>query len=492
MPHTSIILIVDDEAGVRTTLERLLRPLGYRLALADGGVEALQLAVELLPDLILLDAAMPGMDGFEVCRRLRAVPDLAEVPVIMVTGLDDRESRIRAIEAGVDDFLTKPFDGVELRTRVRSTTRINRYRLLLDERAKFAWAVEQSDNGYLMLSRCGEIQYANPAARRFLSLPASEQAPLGETFAALTERLYRREPQDAWARWLEQPATVGPASLYLVQPELPHRRAFWLQVEVAELTAESESGWMVRLRDVTAQRALEHEIHSFQAAVNHKLRTPLVGMLGSLKLLASRAQTLTSGDVTALAGTALETAERLHDEIKDILEYLETPILAQAGGTFPLARLPSLLAAISAEIEVETQVVVGPGLADAALVCSERAVEIVFRELLENAKKFHPRHAPAVEIRALRSGAAGAGITVRDDGVTLSQEQLARVWRPYYQGESFFTGQIPGMGLGLAQVAQLLWSVGGTCRIANRDDGSGIVVELSIPTTQGAEPAAGD
>ncbi len=484
MPHTSTILIVDDEPAVRTTLERLLRPLGYQVALAADGIEALQLAADLLPDLILLDALMPRMDGFETCRRLRAVPDLAEVPVIMVTALDDRELRILAIEAGVDDFLTKPFDGVELRARVRSTTRINRYRRLLVERAKFAWAVEQSDNGYLMLNLRGEIQYANSAARRFFSLPASEQASIGETFAALTERLYRREPQDAWARWLEQPAAVGPASLYLVQPELLDRRAFWLQVEVAELPTGPDSGWMIRVRDVTAQRALEHEIHSFQGAVNHKLRTPLVGMLGSLKLLASRAQTMTGDDVAALAGTALETAERLHNEIKDILEYLETPVLAQAGGAFPLTQLPSLLAAISAEIEVETRVVVGAGLADAGLVCSERAVEMVFRELLENAKKFHPRRAPMVEIQVLRSGATGVSIAVRDDGVMLSQEQLARVWRPYYQGESFFTGQIPGMGLGLALVAQVLWSVGGTCRIANRDDRSGVVVELTIPTVQ--------
>ena len=89
------------------------------------------MAAEHTPDLILLDVMMPGMDGFEVCRSLRADPLLAEVPVVMVTALDDRDSRLQGIEAGADDFVSKPFDRVELRARVRTIARLNRYRQLL-------------------------------------------------------------------------------------------------------------------------------------------------------------------------------------------------------------------------------------------------------------------------------------------------------------------------------------------------------------------------
>jgi DNA-binding response OmpR family regulator len=120
MRHSSTILIVDDESAGRDTLEALLMVQGYNLAFAK--------AAELTPDLILLDVMMPGMDGFEVCRRLRTDPLLTEVPVIMVTALDDRDSRLRGIEAGADDFVTKPFDRAELRARVRTITRLNRYR----------------------------------------------------------------------------------------------------------------------------------------------------------------------------------------------------------------------------------------------------------------------------------------------------------------------------------------------------------------------------
>ena len=77
---------------------------GYHLAFARNGPEALAKAAELVPDLILLDVMMPGMDGFAVCRHLRADPLLAKVPVIMVTALDDRDPRLQGIEAGADDF----------------------------------------------------------------------------------------------------------------------------------------------------------------------------------------------------------------------------------------------------------------------------------------------------------------------------------------------------------------------------------------------------
>jgi len=133
---SSLILLVDDEPLGRAALEALLLDEDYTLAFAADGATALAQAQALAPDLILLDVMMPGMDGYEVCRRLRADARLADVPVVMVTALDDREARLRGLEAGADDFVTKPVDRMELRARVRTITRLNRYRHLQDERAK--------------------------------------------------------------------------------------------------------------------------------------------------------------------------------------------------------------------------------------------------------------------------------------------------------------------------------------------------------------------
>ncbi|MFC2031047.1 response regulator [Chloroflexota bacterium] len=130
------VLIVDDDPLVRGALEAVLAPENYELELVSSGPEALGRAAALMPDLVLLDVKMPGMDGFEVCRRLRADPLLAEVPVLMITTLDDHSSRLRGIEAGADDFISKPLDDAELTARVRTILRLDRYRRLLAERTQ--------------------------------------------------------------------------------------------------------------------------------------------------------------------------------------------------------------------------------------------------------------------------------------------------------------------------------------------------------------------
>jgi signal transduction histidine kinase len=130
----STVLIVDDNQSSREALESILSQEGYALQMAENGLQALKQADALHPDLILLDVMMPGMDGFEVCRRLRSTPGLAEVPIIMLTALDDNASRLEGIESGADDFLTKPFERQELRARVRTITRLNRYQTLLKQR----------------------------------------------------------------------------------------------------------------------------------------------------------------------------------------------------------------------------------------------------------------------------------------------------------------------------------------------------------------------
>ena len=128
------VLIVDDDPTARETLVAMLEGENYDLQLAKDGVQALRMLGHIQPDLILLDVMMPGMDGFEVCRQIRSTPQLAEVPIILLTALDDRDSLLKGIESGADDFLTKPADRRELTARVRTITRLNRYRTLMEQR----------------------------------------------------------------------------------------------------------------------------------------------------------------------------------------------------------------------------------------------------------------------------------------------------------------------------------------------------------------------
>jgi len=119
------VLIVDDNPLGRDALMSVLEAGDYGLHVAGNGPEALEKSAALQPDLILLDVMMPGMDGFEVCRRLRADAVLAETPILLVTALDDRGSRLRGFEAGADDFISKPFDRTEMRARVKTLCRLS-------------------------------------------------------------------------------------------------------------------------------------------------------------------------------------------------------------------------------------------------------------------------------------------------------------------------------------------------------------------------------
>lgn len=138
------VLIVDDHPASRMTAVAVLSMEGYEVLEADTGPTALY-AVQLhQPDLILLDVMMPEMDGFEVCRRLKQDEQTRLIPVVFVTALDDRRSRLKGIEAGGDDFLTKPFDQLELSARVKSLVRQKRLNEDLDHAEQVLFSIART------------------------------------------------------------------------------------------------------------------------------------------------------------------------------------------------------------------------------------------------------------------------------------------------------------------------------------------------------------
>jgi CheY-like chemotaxis protein len=485
MRERPLVLIADDEKPARELFGELLGGEAYELAFASTGMEALAKATELKPDVILLDVMMPVLDGFEVCRRLRATPAVSEVPVVLITGLNDRDSRLKGIEAGADDFMSKPFDALELRARVRTITRLNRYRGLQSERLKFKWVVEEADDGYVLINQDDEVLYANPQARLYLGFDANLA---GSRFKATAESQYRCQPQTSWEQWPSQPADAT-LTRYLVRPETSAARAFWLEVKVLEQRAGSDVLRLIRLRDVTDKIASEREVRTFQALISHKLRTPLSVLIGGFELLAHDSGSLSPAEVAETARAGLCEAERLNREVVRILQYLECPTLAEPGEGLALGQMEELVARAQGDLQLQpVSLSIPRELRKIPVVISAQAMEAVLLELLENSKKFHPHHSPAVRISVSRCGPGTIGLQVCDDGTSLSPEQLARVWEPYYQGDKYFTGEVSGMGLGLPRVASLLWEAGCSCRLYNRTDSPGVVVELILPEKPNLAP----
>jgi putative two-component system response regulator len=132
---TGTILVADDQVANRELLTELLTAQGFKIIIAADGAEALDQLRRVPTDLVLLDVMMPRMTGFEVCGKIKANPDTYLIPVIMVTGLSDKESRIEGIRVGADDFLTRPVDRTELLARVTSLLKL-KYRTDELERAE--------------------------------------------------------------------------------------------------------------------------------------------------------------------------------------------------------------------------------------------------------------------------------------------------------------------------------------------------------------------
>ncbi|HJU24579.1 MAG TPA: response regulator, partial [Casimicrobiaceae bacterium] len=121
------VLVVDDELRNTKLVEAILSREGYDVVSAANGREALEAVASLHPDLILLDVMMPDMSGFEVAAELKRRPDATGIPIVMVTSLDDRTSKLRALDSGAEEFLTKPIDRAELLVRTRNLLRLKSY-----------------------------------------------------------------------------------------------------------------------------------------------------------------------------------------------------------------------------------------------------------------------------------------------------------------------------------------------------------------------------
>lgn len=484
METRATILVVDDESAGREALEGVLFSQGYSLLFAENGKEAYQKALEYMPDLILLDVMMPNMDGFEVCQKMRTNALLAEIPVILITALDDRASLIKGIEAGADDFISKPFDRIELRARVRTITRLNRYRRLLMERARFVWATEQSKEGFVILNAKDIIKYANPSARLLLHLPMEEKTPV--EFLAWVQKQYVCEPEEAWVHW-QDPQPVE-SVFYLIRPGAGSSRLVWLQIEVLSLPAGNESNRLLRISEVTEKLALYQEVWSFQKTITHKLRTPLSNLVMAAELLHRQMNGNIPQESQALLQEILLDSKRFCQDVEDILGYLNLPPVAHRDGRFNMAAFEELVLQTCKELSLDkvTMHIDRALPRELSLKLSHQAVEVILWELVENARKFHPTGDPTIEIRASMHGAGFVKVVCKDNGAFLAPDQLRQAWLPYYQAEKEFTGEVEGIGLGLSTVAKMIWEVGGKYRLANREDSHGVMVELILPVAMEA------
>jgi len=464
-----LVLIVDDDENGRDLLGTLLRREKCRFLSAKNGLEALQLTIEHQPDLILLDVMMPEMDGYAVCKAIRVNPQLAEIPILLLTALNDKESRLQGLESGADDFITKPFDRLELRSRVRSILRLNRYRRLMGERQKFEWVAQHTQEGYLLLDAQENICYANPKAIDYLTIREQDIENSTFSFLSVVDKNYRREPSE-WNNWLFTQQTR-----HLVRPETTEARELWLQVDVFQAINQH----LVRLTNVSEQVKTIRQTWIFQDLIAHKLLTPVNGLAliehpPSLDTLPDEWQEY--WEIAAFS------AKRLRQQVSEVIHYMQhVPKLLKPDSQCLINDLKVPLVSLAEEIKVLLKMDFNSSFDSISVSADLELLTWIFRELFTNSKKFHPSKLPELTVSIEQLMPDKLTFVISDNGRTLAQDELSKIFKPYYQSEKYITGEIAGMGLGLTAISSLVRGLGGYCRVLNNFESIGVRVEITLP-----------
>jgi signal transduction histidine kinase len=233
---------------------------------------------------------------------------------------------------------------------------------------------------------------------------------------------------------------------------------------------------------ITAQR----QMWAFHSFLSHKLRTPLTSVLVGAGILQRRVNSLPD-DLAMLVDTTYTGAQRLKAIIDAVFRYLEAPVTVGHGTGIACTAIPALAQRLAGELDISTLSITTTFMAQALhLPIDTTTLELILTELFVNARKFHPQQQPALLLE-LHCTTEHARLCVSDNGLTLSSADLQQIAQPYHQIDHEFTGQIPGVGLGLATVARICWAAGGTWRIVNRSDMPGVQVLLELPVTPTAD-----
>lgn len=460
MPTPSTVLVVDDDELSRQYLHGLLAAENYSVLLANSGAEALQIAARALPDLVLLDIIMEGMDGFEVCRQLRANPELFQVPIVMLTSLEGRAAQLRGLEAGADEFLHKPVDPDELLARVRTITRLNRFRQLSDERMRFEAAVAYAPDGIVLTDGEGRILHSNSAFVRLVGRPPEGILDCfrGETAALLRAQLATLDrpgrQMDTFETQLLVAAVPG-TCVDVTVVRLP-----WSERTILEFI----------LRDVTDRKQLEAQLFRLQridllgqlaGGVVHDVNNLMTAITINAEILHATG----TPEIQRRAGMIRESAERASALLRRLVPFASNA--NQKLKPVDLARMlhefaPAMGKLLGDDITLEVEA--SPGLP--AILGESTDLHQAVLNLCLNARDAMPGGgklrlaAAAISLTPAQARVIGAdatagdfvAVSVRDTGTGIAPGILDRLFDPFFTTKPRETAT----GLGLAVVLRVM------------------------------------
>ncbi|MDR1903272.1 MAG: response regulator [Treponema sp.] len=480
------ILAVDDENANLLMLNRILSP-DYTICIAKSGAEALRLAVDYMPDIILLDIVMPGMDGFEVLRALKESETLKDVPVIIITGLDNSDNEEKGFTLGASDYITKPFKAVTVKARVKMhIKKAVKLNMIEDDLVRISSIVEGSPQLILYMSLNGKIEYINPGAVETTGYTKEEIISGGLPLFIGPEELSTIR-QD----YLNSLTKEGHISF-----ELPIRRKNGEEsiLSVSAFAAElhnGESGVGITARDQTVLKKAQRELleakkrieqallqaeyynrakSDFLSRMSHEMLTPLNAILGMTNI----ARTTSQEEKRLYCLDQIDDASHhLIDNINDMLDmaHIDAGNFDLFDQEFSLQNLIRELSESFAqdikEKDIHFNIYVAAGTPD-MLIADVRRLRKVLSHLIKNAIEYTPRLG-GISISVSQHGEYSDGIILRfeicDNGVGISEEMKERLWVVFEQADNSITRRHGGIGMGLAISRRIIEMMGGSIQV---------------------------
>lgn len=475
----SKILVVDDEPRNVKLLEAHLIPRGYDVVAAYSGAEALLKLSQENIDLVLLDVIMPELNGFEVTKKIREDEKSRLIPIILITALRETEERIKGIEAGCDDFISKPFDKNEVLARVKTLLKINFYRQQLDEKEKFSKVIHEISEGIIVCAADWRIKDINVAAKKYLNIDDSQNIYLPDflfdNFSITTTKDLLYDP------------SYPHKTFDIVRKETEKTPALYLEAncDILKNPSGETSDIVLTVHDVTDMRKEKYLKQDFLALISHKLRTPISVIWEAASILNDEIP----GPLTDKQKDLMSNILKKTDWFRGLVDKLIDFAAAESQSVYASREIVNLKPYLLSTIDSTTEQFKDSKIAlnincpekEAMLSVRRSHFDLVIKNIIENAIKFNDKKTIKinVEIRVLPDNVE---IEISDNGLGIAPEERERVFDVFYQSEKDFTGNVEGVGLGLSLVKRLLEASGASISLDSRL-GEGTAVTLTFPKT---------
>jgi signal transduction histidine kinase/CheY-like chemotaxis protein len=483
----AVILVVDDNADMR---EYVLRLLGgrFRVLLAGNGADALKMAKRFMPDLILTDVMMPEMDGFGLLIALKHSTATRQIPVIMLSARAGEEARLEGIDAGADDYLTKPFTAREVVARVEAQLKLARLRRKAMEQEaaltqeiykakQYAWeALEHIPEVFFTFDREFGITYMNAAGAEIEARMGVKF--LGKNLWELLPELRGTVVETCFRRTMEERVPVE--FEYYYEP-----LESWFQYRVYPQPGE---GIAMYARDVTEVRKTEEALRKSEqlatagrlaASISHEINNPLAAVTNLLYL--AKLDPAATENAKSLLEMADKELRRLsHITARSLKFYRQhnAPTYSSMEELIESVLFFNEVQMQAREIQLERRYRKAP-----KVLCQPGEIQQVVTNLIGNALDALPRHGRlVVAVREANDpyGRAGAAVTVADNGTGMDRHLVERLFHPFVttKGEE-------GTGLGLWVSKGILDKHHSAIRVRSRA-GRGTVFRIFLPMDTGS------